>query len=230
MKGGDFFVGNSLVRKFLAYMAFRVYNVVDTRSLRRRFTVGREFELKFSATPQQQAALASRFGDFSVITMETTYYDTPDRTLSDRRITLRRRLENGHSICTLKTPTQGYGRGEWEVEREEISQAVDELCQLSGWEGLPELLASGIEPVCGACFTRLAKTIVLEGCTVELALDSGILLGGGKQIPLCEVEVELKSGSEDAAVDFAKALSREFGLKQEKKSKFRRALALARGE
>ena len=79
-------------------------------------------------------------------------------------------------------------------------------------------------------FTRQAKTIVLEGCTVELALDRGILLGGGKELPLCEVEVELKSGSEDAAVDFAMALRREFGLQPEKKSKFRRALALARGE
>ena len=230
MRGGDFFVGNSLARKFLAYRAVPVYNMVDMRSLRRRFTMGREFELKFSATPQQQASLACRFGEFSVIAMETTYYDTPDRALSDRRITLRRRLENGRSVCTLKTPTDGVGRGEWEVEREEITQAIDELCKLSQWDGLPELLALGVEPVCGACFTRQAKTLVLEGCTVELALDRGILLGGGRELPLCEVEVELKSGSEDAAVDFAKALSREFGLKQEKKSKFRRALALARGE
>ena len=192
--------------------------------------MGREFELKFSATPRQQAALASRFGEFSVIAMETTYYDTRERALSDRRITLRRRLENGRSVCTLKTPIDDLGRGEWEVEREEISQAIDELCKLSQWDGLPQLLASGVEPVCGACFTRQAKTLVLESCTVELALDSGVLLGGGKQIPLCEVEVELKSGSEEAAVDFAKDLSREFGLKPEKKSKFRRALALARGE
>lgn len=192
--------------------------------------MGREFELKFSATPLQQAALASRLGEFSVITMETTYYDTPDRALSDRRITLRRRLENDRSVCTLKTPTDGVGRGEWEVEREEITQAIDELCKLSQWDGLPDLLTSGLEPVCGACFTRQAKTIDLEGGSVELALDQGILLGGGRELPLCEVEVELKSGSEDAAVDFAKALSREFGLKPEKKSKFRRALALARGE
>lgn len=230
MRGGDFFVGNSLVRKFLAYRAVRVYNMVDKQDSERERAMGREFELKFSATPRQQAALVSRFGEFSVITMETTYYDTPDRALSDRRITLRRRLENGRSVCTLKTPTDGLGRGEWDVEREEISQAIDELCKLSRWDGLPDLLASGVEPVCGACFTRQAKTLVQESCTVELALDQGILLGGGRELPLCEVEVELKSGSEEAAVDFAKALSREFGLKPEKKSKFRRALALARGE
>ena len=109
MRGGDFFVGNCLARKFLAYRAVPVYNMVDMRSLRRRFTMGREFELKFSATPQQQASLACRFGEFSVIAMETTYYDTPDRALSDRRITLRRRLENGVSICTVKTPAENGG-------------------------------------------------------------------------------------------------------------------------
>ena len=35
MRGGDFFVGNSLVRKFLAYRAVRVYNMVDKRDLER---------------------------------------------------------------------------------------------------------------------------------------------------------------------------------------------------
>ena len=64
--------------------------------------MGREFELKFSARPEQLAALREKFGDFCAISMETTYYDTPNGDLSARRITLRRRLENGLSVCTLK--------------------------------------------------------------------------------------------------------------------------------
>ncbi len=40
--------------------------------------------------------------------------------------------------------------------------------------------------------TRRALTVELESCTVELALDSGVLLGSGRELPLCEVEVELK--------------------------------------
>ena len=65
---------------------------------------------------------------------------------------------------------------------------------------------------------------------MELALDQGCLMGGGKEIPLCEVEVELKSGDEAGAVAFARQLARDYGLQPEENSKFRRALALAKGE
>ena len=82
-------------------------------------------------------------------------------------------------------------------------------------------------PICGARFLRKAKTVTLPDCTVEIALDKGVLLGGGKEIPLCEVEVELKTGPEGAAVTFAQALAAEFGLQPEQKSKFKRASMLA---
>lgn len=192
--------------------------------------MGREFELKFAATPQNQADLQARYGAFTPIAMETTYFDTPDRALSARRITLRRRLENGTSVCTLKTPAENGGRGEWELECDDMDAAISELCKLSGMAELANLTQAGVRPVCGARFTRLAKTLILPDCTVELALDSGALLGGGRELPLCEVEVEAKSGSEEAVSAFAEALAREFHLLPEPKSKFRRAMALAEGE
>lgn len=192
--------------------------------------MGREFELKFRADPAQQALIRGRFGEFDTIAMETTYYDAPDRGLSDRKITLRRRMEGGKSVCTLKTPSEKGGRGEWELECDSIEAALPELCKLSRWKALADLTAGGVEEVCGAKFTRLAKTVTLPGCVVEIALDRGVLTGGGRELPLCEVEVELKAGSEDAVVAFARELAVEYGLTPEKNSKFRRALALARGE
>lgn len=192
--------------------------------------MGREFELKYGATAARQQSIAEHFGSFETISMETTYYDTPDQLLAARKLTLRRRLENGVSVCTLKTPGDSHGRGEWETKCDRIEGALDELCKLSQWDELPGLLARGVTPICGARFTRRAKTIELPDCTVELALDAGVLLGGGKEMPLCEVEVELKSGSEEAAAAFGTALAGEFGLVPENKSKFRRALALAKGE
>ena len=65
---------------------------------------------------------------------------------------------------------------------------------------------------------------------MEIALDEGVLLGGGRELPIREVEVELKSGSEEAAVAFAKELAAAYGLLPENKSKFRRAQMLAKGE
>lgn len=189
--------------------------------------MGREFELKYRANARVLSAIAAEFGGFSSISMETTYYDTPDRRLSAQRITLRRRLENGRSVCTVKTPASGGARGEWEVEMDAIGDAITALCKLSD-VSLPS--AGELIPVCGAKFTRLAKTENVAGCMVEIALDSGILLGGGKEIPLCEVEVELKDGSEQIARVFAVCLAEKYHLPRETKSKFRRALALAEGE
>ena len=54
-----------------------------------------------------------------------------------------------------------------------------------------------------------------------------MLLGGGRELPLCEIEVELKEGSEEAAAAFAMALAQEYGLRPETRSKIARALALA---
>ena len=190
-----------------------------------------EFELKYAATAAAQEAIAAAFpADYHAIAMETTYFDTPNGGLSARHITLRRRLENGLSVCTVKTPTPGLARGEWECECDDITEAIPTLCGLGAPRELLLLTADGVIPICGAKFTRRAAQISAEGAELELALDSGILLGGGREIPLCEVECELKSGSPEAVLAFGKALSARFGLSAESKSKFRRALALAKGE
>lgn len=189
--------------------------------------MGREFELKYRATPEIIADLVAKYEDFTKIEMETTYYDTFDGKLFNRRWTLRQRMENGTSVCTLKIPLEDGSRGEWEVEAPGLITGIPELCKLGAPMDLMALTVNGIVPVCGAKFTRMAKTLSLEGCTVELALDQGVLLGRGKEQPLCEVEVELKSGSEAAAVCFAKTLAEELSLTEEPDSKYRRALILA---
>lgn len=192
--------------------------------------MGREFELKYQAAPGQFAALKADYPALQPITMETTYFDSHYRKLFPLRWTLRRRLENGRSVCTLKIPAENGGRGEWEVESGSVMAAIPRLCQLGAPMELMAHTVSGIIPVCGAKFTRLAGILEAEGCTVELALDEGVLTGGNREIPLLEVEVECKSGSEEAAAAFAKALAEKYGLIPEPRSKYARALALAQGE
>lgn len=188
--------------------------------------MGREFELKFRADAQKIQDIQRKYAPFTTIQMATAYYDTPSHSLSQRRWTLRRRMENGISVCTLKTPLPDGSRGEWEVEAATIEEGLLMLYKLDVPEGLACLVREGLVERCAARFTRLAKTLALEEGTVELALDEGCLLGDGKEIPLCEVEVELKAGSEEAAVAFAAALAREFCLETETKSKQQRALEL----
>ena len=189
--------------------------------------MGREFELKYAAAPEQQAAIRELFPDLVPIEMETTYYDTPAGDLSARRWTLRRRFEDGRSVCTLKTPAPGGARGEWELECGAIEDAVPALCKLGAPAELEVLARKGLVPSCAARFTRLAAALEISDATVELALDQGWLLGGGKELPFAEVEVELKSGREEAATAFAEALAAEFALIPEPKSKVQRALELA---
>ena len=189
--------------------------------------MGREFELKYRATSQQLEAMKNVYGEGKIIAMETTYYDTPDGEFSKRRWTLRRRLENGVSVCTLKTTLADGSRGEWEVESDNLTDAIPRLIALGAPEEIAERTAGGIVPTCGARFTRHAIALRAGRGTVELALDEGVLLGGGKEEAFREAEVELKSGTDDDAIDFAAALAERFGLTPEPKSKLARARALA---
>lgn len=192
--------------------------------------MGREFEVKMKANLLQQEKIRQKYGGFAEITMETTYYDTPTGALAEKFVTLRRRLENGKGVCTLKMPGANGGRGEWETEGESLEEALPMLCKLSGWDELAFLTQNGVAAVCGARFVRRAKTLTDGVWSAEIALDLGVLLGGGKEMPLCEVEVEHKAGDERQTRVFARALAEEFGLLPEISSKFRRALALAEGE
>ena len=188
--------------------------------------MGREFELKYAATKADLEILKGRYPALRPIAMETTYYDNEAGDFSRLKWTFRRRMENEKSICTLKTPMKGLGRAEFEVECGDLLEAVPALIAQGAPAELAGLVAGGIAPSCGAKFTRLAGILELPGCTAELALDEGILLGSGKELPFREVEVELKDGSEEAVTAFAESFATELGLVPEYKSKVARARQL----
>ena len=188
-----------------------------------------EYERKFAATPETlgnvQRALQ---GSWLVCEMKTTYFDTAEGSLSARKWMLRHRLENGSHVCTLKTPA-GAARNEWEVRAERIAGGIAALCEAGAPKELPALTAGGVRPICGAEFTRLAAVFILNGTEVEVALDEGVLFAGEKKTPLCELEVELKRGSREAADAFAAELAARFGLTELHDSKFKRARELMEG-
>ena len=192
--------------------------------------MGREFELKYAATPAVLEALAAEFGPGRRISMETTYFDTSDHALSAQHMTLRLRRENAETVCTLKTPLPDGSRGEWECHAANILQGISVLLENGAPQLLAELTVPGVMAVCGARFIRLAVEIPTADGTAELALDHGVLCGGTTEIPLCEVELELKSGSEEALMAVAQTLSQAYDLQPEPRSKFSRAVALIQGE
>ena len=189
--------------------------------------MGRELELKFAASSETLDAMEEKYAPLSPITMHTRYFDTPHQAFRKRRWTLRLRLENGRPICTLKTRLSDGSRGEYETESGDIVSAIPVLLEQGAPAELEELAREGLEEVCGARFTRLARIIDVPGGQVELALDRGEFTGGGRTLPFTEAEAELKAGPDEVLARFGRALAEEFSLREEPRSKIQRAMALA---
>lgn len=185
--------------------------------------MGQEIEFKYSANAQDLRAIALAYpGETEEILMQTTYYDTAERDFSKRLWSLRCRKENGKSVYNLKKPISPTRRGEWESELD-----FSDLFARCGDEEVIALGQKPLLPVCGASFLRKATLLSLAECSVELAMDQGMLFAGAATEPISELEVELKSGSPEAAEAFAQELAERFNLAVEARSKAGRALKLA---
>ena len=198
-----------------------------------------EFEIKLRAKSVGQLGKILRDAEVTrlaqeklrEIHMRTTYFDTADDALSSRKWMLRVRQENEKSVVTIKTPGEGYARGEWECEGKTPEEAIAALVSKGAPEALSELVKPGLQMVCGAEFVRLTQPLRLpDGTTCEICADGGELLGGRHKEPFCELELELTRGDGAALLAFAGELSRKYGLIEEQKSKFVRARRLADGK
>lgn len=198
-----------------------------------------EFEIKLRAKSVEQLgeilrdAQVVKFAQEKLreIHMRTTYFDTADGALSSRRWMFRVRQENEKSVVTMKTPGEGYARGEWECEGKTPEEAIGTLVSKGAPEELLTLTKAGLQMVCGAEFVRLTQPLRLsDGTTCEICADGGELLGGCRKEPFCELELELTRGDGAALLAFAGELSRKYGLTEEQKSKFVRARRLADGK
>ena len=130
----------------------------------------------------------------------------------------------GTALCRPSPAADPHLRGEWETEAADLASALPRLAAL----GAPVPPAdTPLQVLCRADFIRRAVLLRLDdGSTAELALDLGTLSGATRSLPLCELELELKSGEPAAARAFAEALAARFSLRPEPLSKFARASAL----
>ena len=198
-----------------------------------------EFEIKLRANNAQQLGEVLKAPQVAAcaqeklreIRMQTQYFDTADGALSKRKWMLRVRRENEKSVVTMKTPGEGYARGEWECEALSPEAAIGTLVAKGAPEALRCLTETGLRMVCGAEFVRLTQKLRLpDGTTCEICADGGELLGGRRKEPFYELELELTRGSAGTLLAFARELAEKYGLQEEQKSKFVRARRLADGE
>jgi len=203
-----------------------------------------EVELKL-ALPQHQAAdflmlMARRRSVPLRQAMRTLYFDTPDFALSALGVALRVRRIGRRWLQTIKTEGERHGglsqRAEFEMP---VSRGMPDWSRFPA-EALalvPEALRAQLEPMFETRFERTAWLIGCHGgASIEVALDVGevrTLKGinaGERRLPICEIELELKSGQPDALFELAQGWAQRLDCLPFDTSKAERGVRLARGQ
>jgi inorganic triphosphatase YgiF len=186
-----------------------------------------ELKLNVPVEAHTRVEQAVQRGRFSQIQLRALYFDTTSRALVRARIALRLRLEGKQWVQTLKMP------GEHNLSRIEINQERPEATlDLNIYAGTPagEILSSLTEPL-QVCYEtdvqRQFRDIRTPRGVVELAFDRGWFRAGTLQLPISEVEFELKRGQLAAIFDLGRSWQQKFGLILDFRSKAERGDRLA---
>lgn len=168
-----------------------------------------------------------------VIEMEAIYYDTFDGQIAKVHGGLRLRRENGEGVCCLKlAPHSDYdgaykAREEYECYAPDIRSGMLNLPSAGApQEFCDKILKSDLMELGRTVFTRRAYLLTFGGSRCELAFDAGKITHRGRMMPICEVELELKDGSEADFDTLALTLQKKFDLRPQPLSKLARLLRL----
>ena len=165
--------------------------------------------------------------------MEAMYYDTADNLIARCHGGLRLRRENETRVVCLKLAAEsGFGgarkaREEYECTAPDIRTGIQNLPAAGAPQDICDcLLQANLIELGLTAFTRFWFLLSYQGCTCELAFDYGKLTRNGRVGPICEMELELKSGSEADFDALAVQLQQEFDLKPQPLSKLARMMRL----
>ncbi|MBI3503715.1 MAG: CHAD domain-containing protein [Proteobacteria bacterium] len=203
-----------------------------------------EIELKLAVPTDALAKLARDPRLKALVTgggtrrhLRTTYFDTPDRRLLAGELALRVRRDGRRRIQTLKTaghPELGpLARSEWEREIVGERPVVDEawLAEI-GDKDARKLLGKAkvrgrLAPLFSTDFRRQSWRVRRADSVIELAIDKGTIDGPDGQLPISEVELELKSGDPNELYGLARAIVDLVPAVVESRSKAERGYALS---
>ena len=169
------------------------------------------------------------------IAMHATYYDTVDGDVLALRGGLRRREENGLSVCSLKLEVEVSDgkatREEYEVACDDIRQALELLPEAGAPRDVCEMLAGKeLKVNCETEFDRRAFSLAVgaqgaaDAFEAELAFDEGVLRRDGREQDFREMEH--KDGSLDAFNAFALDIQDTAHLTPQPLSKLARAMSV----
>ena len=174
--------------------------------------------------------LKKDFGHFTIISMNADYYDTRDLDLLRHNYVIRIRKENGDYVCTLKKRTKELESGvlireEWNkeiptknIKLDYFPETKDEMAEIIGGKELVKIVETD--------FVRRTLDVEYGSSLLEMAVDYGKIISNGHEVPIMEVEIELKKGIESDIVPFIDEYLKDYNLKVETESKFSRGVDL----
>jgi triphosphatase len=163
----------------------------------------------------------------------STYYETDDRALARKGLSLRVRERDGRFVQTVKSIGAGdagaLARGEWE---DVIAGACPELNRPETGRFLKEGVIERLKPVFRTEVRRdLVELSPAPGTRIEAAIDRGEISAPDQKrsLAISEIELELKSGEIGALYDVAQQLMAAAPLRVDQRSKAERGFELATG-
>lgn len=197
-------------------------------------TTPREIELKLECESSDLITLAAHpklktRRKAEVSQLETVYFDTPQRDLRNAGLSLRLRNGNGSTVQTLKAASNSAGlfdRPEWEWTISGQQPDSHLLTDTPGGAILAKAKDPQLEPQFRSIVERSTRSVRIGSSTVSVTLDSGRVETEKDQAPLCELELELKSGLPADLFSLARTLSEAVPLKLGALSKGERGYAL----
>ena len=166
--------------------------------------------------------------------LSNTYFDTDDLALTRQQVAVRERRIGEQTLLTVKTAGHSVAglsrRREWEAPSQpgafEFRALVDDAVLADALAHIADRLV----PVFTTDFERLSWRIRQAGSDVEIALDRGVIeatrQGRTVRQPICELELELKSGDASALTTLAAQLASAISLTPLDESKAARGYAL----
>jgi len=197
---------------------------------RRRGLVDQEVELKLELDRRSAGTLAKQAlfskADQRSQRQVSVYYDTPGGKLRKNGFTLRVRSTGDGFVQTVKSLDSGAGlfsRGEWESQVQSIEPHVEQL------ERTPagDVGAKKLRPVVRSEVKRATWRSEKDDSLLEFAFDAGQLKTHDREVPVCELEIELLKGDAGAAFDVARSLAEDVPVRIGVLSKAERGFALA---
>jgi inorganic triphosphatase YgiF len=188
-----------------------------------------EQELKLHVPKEARAGVEKDLlrGRVTRVHLQAFYFDTPKRDLVRARIALRLRREGEQWVQTLKMP------GENSLSRIEINHdrpTPDLDLSVYATEPFAAVLAKHAETL-SICYETDVQRIFRQTRTelglVEIAFDTGLLRAGALELPISEVEFELKRGALAAVFVLGKKWQQAHGLILDVRSKSERGDRLA---